>query len=200
MGFGKKKKKIGFKGIIATFMALAFLVFFDVDINDKNVNFAKEVFESAKSIIMNITNDSKYDVGIVSRVVDGDTIVVTINGTEEKIRFIGVNTPESVGRYSKKPQLYGKEASAYTKAQLDGKTVYLQKDVSDRDKYGRLLRYVWLEEPDKSNLEEQMFNAILIKEGYGRVMTYPPDVKYSKTFVGIEERARENNRGLWGFE
>jgi len=200
VGFGKKKKKIGYKGIIATLMALAFLVFFDVDINDKNVNFAKEVFESAKSIIINMTNDSKYDVGIVSRVVDGDTIVVTINGTEEKIRFIGVNTPESVGRYSKKPQPYGKEASAYTKAQLDGKTVYLQKDVSDRDKYGRLLRYVWLEEPDKSKLEEQMFNAILIKEGYGSVMTYPPDVKYSKTFVGIEKKARENNKGLWGLE
>ncbi len=75
-----------------------------------------------------------------------------------------------------------------------------KKDVSDRDKYGRLLRYVWLEEPDKSKLEEQMFNAILIKEGYGSVMTYPPDVKYSKTFVGIEKKARENNKGLWGLE
>ncbi|QUI25723.1 thermonuclease family protein [Vallitalea pronyensis] len=185
---------------MASLMALSFLVFFDIDINHKNVNVAKEVFESARSIILSITEDTKYDVGIVSRVVDGDTIAVTINGKEEKVRFIGVNTPESVGRYANKPQPYGKEASAYTKAQLDGKKVYLQKDVSDRDKYGRLLRYVWLGEPDKSKLEEQMFNAILIKEGYGNVMTYPPDVKYSKIFVRLEEGARENDRGLWALE
>lgn len=199
MGFLKQKKKkiISSKSILFSCIALAFLFFFDIDINDKNVNLAKGIFESAKSIVLSMMDESSHEVAVVSRVVDGDTIVVTLNGKEEKIRLIGVNTPESVGRYAKKPQPYGKEASAYTKKQLDGKTVYLQKDVSDRDKYGRLLRYVWLEEPDKSKLKEQMFNAILIAEGYGSVMTYPPDVKYSDTFVAIEKVAREGNKGLW---
>ncbi|GKX28931.1 hypothetical protein SH1V18_14110 [Vallitalea longa] len=193
----KKKKKIKIKSVLASILALAFLFFFQVDVNDKNVNQAKELFQTVKSIFCSITIDTNYEVGVVSRVVDGDTVVITLNGKEEKVRFIGVNTPESVGRYAKKPQPYGKEASNYTKKHLDGKTVYLEKDVSDTDKYGRLLRYIWLEEPDKSKLEEKMYNAILLKEGYASVMTYPPDVKYSKIFVEIEKNARDNNIGLW---
>lgn len=193
----KKKKKTKFKSILASILALAFLFFFQVDVNDKNVNAAKELFQTVKSVFYSITIDTNYEVGVVSRVVDGDTVVITIDGKDEKVRLIGVNTPESVGRYAKNPQPYGKEASNYTKKQLDGKTVYLEKDVSDTDKYGRLLRYIWLEEPDKSNMKEKMFNAILLKEGYASVMTYPPDVKYSKTFVEIEKTARDNDIGLW---
>lgn len=196
----RKKKKIGIKSIMASILALAFLVFFQVDVNDKNVNAAKELVETVKSIFYSITEDTEYEVGVVSRVVDGDTIVVTVNGKEEKVRLIGVNTPESVGRYANKPQPYGKEASSYTKDFLEGEKVYLEKDVSDTDKYGRLLRYVWLEEPDKNKFEESMFNAILLKEGYASVMTYPPDVKYSKTFVKIEEKARDSNKGLWSLK
>ncbi|MCT4596403.1 MAG: thermonuclease family protein [Vallitalea sp.] len=193
----KKKKLINFKSIVFSIVAIVSMLFFQVDINDKNVNTAKELFETVKSIYYSVTDKSDYEVGVVSRVVDGDTIVVTINGREEKVRFVGVNTPESVGRYAKNPQPYGKEASYYTKKNLDGKKVFLEKDVSDTDKYGRMLRYIWLEEPDKNKLQETMFNAILLKEGYASVMTYPPDVKYSKIFVNIEKEARNNNKGLW---
>lgn len=193
----KKKKKIKFKGIVASILALAFLFFFQVDVNDKNVNMAKDLFQTVKSLFYSITIDTNYEVGVVSRVVDGDTVVITVGGVDKKVRLVGVNTPESVGRYAKNPQPYGKEASKFTKEKLDGKQVYLEKDVSDTDKYGRLLRYIWLEEPDKSKIEDTMFNAILLKEGYASVMTYPPDVKYSKTFVKIEEKARNNKTGLW---
>ena len=82
-----------------------------------------------------------------------------------KVRFVGVNTPESTTT----TEPYGKEASNYTKSQLTGKTVYLEKDVSETDKYGRLLRYVWLNIPKEINdceLRTKMFNAILVAKGW----------------------------------
>jgi endonuclease YncB( thermonuclease family) len=193
----KKKKKIKLKTMFFSIVALAFMLFFNVDVNDKNVNTALELVQTVKSFFYSLTEDTEYEVGVVSRVVDGDTVVVTVNGKEKKVRLIGVNTPESVGRYAKNPQPYGKEASTYTKNKLHDKKVYLEKDVSDTDKYNRILRYVWLEEPNKYKIEDTMFNAILLKEGYANVMTYPPDVKYSKIFVKIEKKARDNNKGLW---
>lgn len=133
-------------------------------------------------------------------VTDGDTIKVRLdNGTEEKVRFIGVDTPESTTQI----EPYGEEASAFTKSQLDGKTVYLEKDVSDQDRYGRLLRYVWLEPPieenNESEIRSKLFNAILLLEGYAQLATYPPDVKYSNDFfMRFQAEARETNKGLWG--
>lgn len=162
-------------------------------IKDKAVDLAKEI----NNAIWNNLGDSDYERAIVKRVVDGDTIEVLLNGLEEKIRLIGVNTPESAGKYKNKPQPYGKEASNFTTTSLTGKVVYLEKDVGDKDKYGRLLRYVWLTEPSSGKLEENMFNAILLRDGYGSVMTIQPNVKYQKIFVELERSARENNKGLW---
>lgn len=129
----------------------------------------------------------------VSRVVDGDTVELS-DGT--KVRLIGVNTPESTTR----TEPYGKEASNYTKDQLTGKTVYLEKDVSETDQYGRLLRYVWLNIPKEitdSEIKSKMFNAILVKNGYAEVSTYPPDVKYKEYFTKYNAAARNENKGLW---
>ncbi len=133
---------------------------------------------------------------VVSRVVDGDTVEVKIKEKSEKVRFIGINCPESTIRQDP----YGKEASNYTKKQLTGKTVYLQKDVSDRDKYGRLLRYVWLKQPvsdSESEVKAKMYNANLVLNGYAQASTYVPDVKYSKYFVKFQTTARNTNKGLW---
>lgn len=137
----------------------------------------------------------------VAKVVDGDTISVKISGRVYKVRMLGVDTPETV--HPKKPvQYYGKEASNYTKKHLFGKTVFLQKDVRDTDKYGRLLRYIWIEKPSSKNpskneVRTKMYNAILVKYGYARVYTYPPDVKYIPELRQLETYARENNLGLW---
>ncbi|WP_432662241.1 thermonuclease family protein [Wukongibacter baidiensis] len=158
---------------------------------------AADLFKEINNSIWNNLVDSDYEKALVTRVVDGDTIVVVLNGIEEKVRLIGVNTPESAGKYKGNPQPYGKEASNFTKRSLLGSMVYFEKDVGDKDKYGRLLRYVWLKDPSEGKLNEDMFNAILLKEGYGNVMTIQPNVKYQQTFVNLEKEARKNKKGLW---
>lgn len=121
----------------------------------------------------------------VVKVVDGDTIMIE-GGL--KIRYIGVNTPET-----KDPrrgvQCFGKEASAKNQALVEGKIVRLEKDVEERDKYGRLLRYVWL--------GDEMVNETLVKEGYAFSSPYPPNIKYHKRFLEAERDARYKGRGLW---
>ena len=132
--------------------------------------------------------------------VDGDTVYIKLpSGETEKVRFIGVNTPESTTRH----EPYGEEASNYTKSKLLGKTVYIAQDVSDRDQYGRLLRYIWLEKPEKvteNEIRSKMFNAILVLEGYAQAATYPPDVKYAYYFRKFQREARNKRKGLWGLK
>jgi micrococcal nuclease len=135
----------------------------------------------------------------VSRNTDGDTIRVTMpDGTEEKVRFIGVNTPESTIEH----EPYGKEASAYTKRRLPvGTRVWLETDVGLRDRYGRILAYVWLTPPatgDAASVRAHMFNAELLLQGYAELMTIPPDVKYVDVFRPMAAEAREAGKGLWG--
>jgi micrococcal nuclease len=136
----------------------------------------------------------------VMKVVDGDTVYIKLeNGKEEKVRFIGVDTPESTTQV----EPYGKEAAAYTKSKLLNKDVWLELDVQERDKYGRLLAYIWLSPPIKESDEEvrtKMFNAMLLLEGYAQVMTVPPNVKYAEYFRTYQQEAREKNAGLWGLE
>lgn len=125
----------------------------------------------------------------VVRVVDGDTIDVSIDGLTQRVRYIGVNTPETVDPGSP-VECFGPEASAANKGMVEGKTVELEKDVSNTDRYGRLLRYVYA--------GGTMVNAELVKQGYAQVSTYPPDVKYAELFRQLESEARNAGRGLWG--
>ena len=129
----------------------------------------------------------------VSRVVDGDTIAVELNGQDYKLRYIGINTPETVDPI-RGVQCFGKEASLENKRLVEGKTVYLTKDVSETDRYGRLLRYVYLRLQDGSLL---FVNDYLVRQGFAYADTFPPDVKYSAQFLSAQNEARENNRGLW---
>ena len=126
----------------------------------------------------------------VIRVVDGDTIEVEIEGEIHKVRYIGIDTPETVD--PRRPVgCFGEEASAANKALVEGKTVILEKDVSDTDRFGRLLRYVWLN-------SQQMVNAMLVREGYAQASAYPPDVRHQELLDGLEAEARSAGRGLWG--
>lgn len=141
----------------------------------------------------------------VSRVVDGDTLVVAVSGEEKRVRLILVDTPESVHPDQSKNTEYGKLASDYTASQLkEGQVIYLQKDVSDTDKYNRLLRYVWLEQPNnidnEAEVRSKMYNAKLLLAGYAQLATYPPDVKYVEIFTQLQSEAREGNKGLWGID
>lgn len=143
-------------------------------------------------------SSNTFEEVVVERVVDGDTIVVSGG---QKVRLILVDTPET--KHPKKGvEYFGKEASAYTTSQLTGKTVYLQKDVSETDRYGRLLRYVWIARPSSNNpsndeVASLCFNATLIKNGYGKLATFPPDIKYVDLFKSLERQARQANTGLW---
>lgn len=129
----------------------------------------------------------------VTRVVDGDTIEVNIDGNLKKLRYVGIDTPETVDPH--RPQgCFGKEASDENKRLVGNKEVYLKKDVSETDKFGRLLRLVYLKLDDGSLL---FVNDYLVREGYANVATYPPDVKYSQQFTLAAQEARDNNRGLW---
>ncbi len=128
---------------------------------------------------------------LVDRVVDGDTLVVNVGGTLEKVRLIGLNTPETVD--PRRPvQCFGHEASDKAKEMLVGKSVRLEADSSqdDRDKYGRLLRYVFLS-------DGTLFNKHMIEEGYGYEYTYRLPYKYQAEFKAAQGSAREKGKGLW---
>ncbi len=125
----------------------------------------------------------------VVRVVDGDTIVVRVDGREQRVRYIGVNTPESVDP-RREVQCFGREAASRNRELVAGKTIWLEKDVSETDRFGRLLRYVWV--------EGKLVNAELLSAGYARATTYPPDVRHAEEFGALEREARESGRGLWG--
>jgi micrococcal nuclease len=127
---------------------------------------------------------------LVVNVVDGDTIDVLIGGQEYRVRYIGVDTPETV-HPTRGEEPYGREASEYNKSLVQGQTVSLEKDVSETDQFGRLLRYVWLE-------DGSMVNALLLAGGYAQVSTFPPDVKHADDFLGLERIARQDRVGLWG--
>lgn len=154
---------------------------------------AKNAVQSAKDATVRCSDVDLEEVTLV-RVVDGDTLVVRFDtGEDEKVRLIGINTPESVApnSYRTKNTKEGEEASKYVKTMLeDVSTVYLQSDTSDRDKYDRLLRYVWLDIPDdvynKSEVKEKMLNAILVEDGIAEVATYEPDTTYADLFEELE--------------
>jgi len=121
----------------------------------------------------------------VIRVIDGDTI--EIEGGE-RVRYIGIDTPETVD--PRKPvQCFGVEAFNKNKELVEGKMVRLRKDITDRDKYNRLLRYVWV--------GDAFINLELVKQGFAYSYSYPPDVKYQDQFVKAQQEARESKRGLW---
>lgn len=128
----------------------------------------------------------------VKKVVDGDTFwAVFLDGEEHKIRLIGIDTPESVHSDASKNSEEGVEASDYTKSLIsEGDMVYLEYDVSVEDKYGRILAYVYLE-------NGQMLQDILLSEGYARVMTVQPNVKYQDFFLELQSKAREEEKGFW---
>ncbi len=131
----------------------------------------------------------------VVRVVDGDTLIVAFNGSQPALRLIGMDTPETV-HPTKPVQCFGAEATARTREILNsvGGPIWLEKDVSETDRYGRLLRYVWLGPTTAS----AMLNEQLVAEGYAQVSTFPPDVKYQDRFLVAERAARAAGRGLWG--
>jgi len=126
--------------------------------------------------------------GLVVKVVDGDTIHVRVDERVEKIRYIGVNAPE-VHHPTRGEEPGGREASDANRRLVGGRHVRLELDVQSRDRYGRLLAYVWV--------GDTMVNAELVRQGYAQVMTVPPNVRYQRLFLDLQRDARQAGRGLW---
>lgn len=119
------------------------------------------------------------DTALIVRVIDGDTI--DIEGGY-RVRYIGIDTPE-------KDEIFYSEATEANRRLVEGKKVRLEKDVSATDRYGRLLRYVWV--------DSRMVNAELVKLGMAEAKAYPPDTKYQGYFERLEKEARTARRGIW---
>jgi micrococcal nuclease len=125
----------------------------------------------------------------VVRAVDGDTIEVRIDGTEEDVRYIGVDTPESV-KPDTPVQCYALRASHFNAGLVEGETVRLVFDAERRDVYGRLLAYVYV--------GDEFVNAELVRRGYARMLTIPPNDRYAERFERLAGEAAGAGRGLWG--
>ncbi len=164
----------------------------------KIISFILALFFSASTLIMSgcglfydfeasaaseNTGEAAYiqegDIYMVKEVIDGDTMILA---GSERIRLIGINTPE-YGMY-----FYG-EAKEVLEVLVLGEEVMLEKDISEIDKYGRLLRYAYI--------GELMINLEMVKRGFANAFTYPPDVKYAELFLEAERHARSNELGLW---
>lgn len=123
------------------------------------------------------------DLATVIEIVDGDTIKVLLDGARYSVRYIGMDTPE-------RGEPFFAESTAANGQLVEGQQVVLVKDVSETDRYNRLLRYVYL--PDGT-----FVNAELVKQGYAVIATFPPDVRHQDLFLKLEREARETGRGLW---
>jgi len=128
----------------------------------------------------------------VVRTVDGDTIYVRLARGVEKVRYIGIDTPE-VHHPTRGEEPGGREATEVNRRLLGHDPVRLETDVRLRDRYGRLLAYVWIRRPEG----EVMVNAELVRLGYAAVMTVPPNVRHAELFRKLAAEAREHHRGLW---
>jgi micrococcal nuclease len=129
--------------------------------------------------------------GTVTRVVDGDTVHARVGGRDETIRYIGLDTPETV-KPNTPVQCFGKAASAANRRLVDGQRVRLRLDAEPRDRYGRLLAYVY------RRRDGLFVNAALVRDGFATILTIPPNVSHAGDLRGLERRARARRRGLWG--
>jgi len=146
---------------------------------------SEKIESSPTPLLPTPTPDLNITITKVVNVVDGDTFKIE---SGETVRMIGIDTPETV-HPSKPVQCYGKEASLKTEELIEGKETKLEKDISEKDKYGRLLRYVYV--------GDVFINEYLVREGYAMSSSYPPDIKYQDKFIEAQKKAQEDNKGLW---
>ena len=152
----------------------------------------KDIRPSEKTVGNSTAGSSETNTPyLVYKVVDGDTFWMTDeNKLETKVRLIGIDSPETRNTRKKKKGYYGKEAKEYLQNLILNKYVFIEQDVQSRDRYGRLLAYVYTE-------NDVFVNANLIANGYAVIMTVPPNVKYEEQFYNLQKTAREDGLGMW---
>jgi len=174
------------------------------EFKDISVDVAFEMTDELKKLIAtNKQSKTRTEVSL-EYVIDGDTLIVSINGEEAKVRLIGLDTPESVHRDETRNNEYGKMASNHTKELLkDIDTLYLEFDEDVEDPYGRILAYVWLTDSTKNTtdmVKQQMLNAIILEDGYAKDKVFEPNTRYASILRSICEEAQENKTGLWAYD
>lgn len=194
--------KNNLKKIIYILVLVALTVFASYYLKDKLNEKAQNNQNNNNSEIItnNVQNNENKEIefqeAYVTKIIDGDTIGVTIDGKYYKVRFIGINCPE----YTKEIEPYGKEATEYTNEKLYNKTIYLQKDVTDTDDYDRLLRYIWLEKVDEINEEtvkKSLFNYELVVNGLANSNYYKPNITLQDYLEQAEIYAKRHKIGMW---
>ena len=208
------------------------MVFRFIFINKLILSVALMLMISNASSAQDYSAEAKFKVPIgknetqltVTKAIDGDTLKLS-NG--KKVRLIGIDTPESTnnpktrrdssrtGQDIRNIMVMGKKAKEFCKEVVEGKNVRLEYDVQERDRYGRLLAYVYImtDVPNLSAVQlekdnalyyvpgekfmEIFLNATLVKAGYAQIMTIPPNVKYQDLFLKLQQEAREHKRGFW---
>lgn len=136
--------------------------------------------------------DGHADAAFVVRVVDGDTIVVRLAGarTDERVRLIGIQAPETGAGGNRAPECGGEDASRVMHGLADGRSVSLAKDVEDRDQFGRLLRYAYRD-------DGLFLNAEIVREGWAYTFRHPPSTAHADELAALQKEARAAKRGLW---
>lgn len=193
--------KNNLKKIIYILVLVALTAFASYYLKDALNKKAQNNQNNNTEIITNNTQNNEneeieFQEAYVTKIIDGDTIGVTIDGKYYKVRFIGINCPE----YTKEIEPYGKEATEYTNEKLYNKTIYLQKDVTDTDDYDRLLRYIWLEKVDtidEESVKNYLFNYDLVAKGLAQSNYYKPNVTLQDYLEHAEINAKRNKIGMW---
>lgn len=188
MGYVQTARRKQVKKILKIFWI--FILIFSLSACDEKENTSNDQISST---------DETYTKAQVTRVIDGDTIWVNIGGDKEKVRFIGINAPE-LARDGKKAQFMAEKARDFVEKTIKDKEIYLEKDLTDRDKYDRLLMYIYLEKPSEDpsfeEIRDKSLNGILVKEGLAYSNYYKPNIKYQDFLEKLEDEAKENKLGI----
>ncbi|HBI02832.1 MAG TPA: hypothetical protein DDY49_02235 [Paenibacillaceae bacterium] len=175
------------------FLSITLAIFFLTACSSIGMNPVQSDSNTGDSRAYMEVNEKKLQKVTVSRVVDGDTFEIMVNNKKKKVRLILIDTPETSAPGRPKGY-FGTEAKDYTISRLADQTVWLEKDVQANDQYGRMLRYVYLDVKDGKG---EFFNGTLVRSGFARLATYPPNVKYVDQIRLWQTEAREAGRGIW---
>ncbi len=173
----KSGKKFFVILVIVWFLLLALLFIY--------FRYYKNYLNISPSLVIPSPTPSLKQTVLVSRVIDGDTVELS---TGERVRYLGIDAKESNSQ-SDEDNCLAKKALEANRSLVEGKEAVLEKDQSDRDKYDRLLRYVWV--------DGGLVNQILLEEGMAQVMAIPPDAKYRSEFKSAQIEAQANKQGMW---
>ena len=181
----KKQKPYLFHSII-----LILIIIFSAYTTEKIENKQDQIVSKEENIVkLDATTETKEISAQVTRIIDGDTIEVVINNEVKIVRYIGIDTPETI-HPNQPEECFGQEATLRNRELVEKKNVKLVKDISETDKYGRLLRYVYV--------DNTFVNLTLVQEGYANSHSYPPDIAHEISFIAAEQEARTREKGLWG--